>query len=59
MSSEKAPPVPYRGNPAPPTSLEAQDSLPQSEDWPSDDEGDYLNYYGEEDVDMNFIESGI
>lgn len=50
MSSE--PPVPPpRGHPTP-QSLEAQDSVTPSEDWGSEDETDYLNYYGEEDVDV-------
>ena len=42
---------PPRGHPTP-LSLEAQDSVTPSEDWGSEDETDYLNYYGEEDVDV-------
>ena len=38
--------------------LEAQDSVTLSEDWGSEDEGDYQNYYGEEDMDVNMIASG-
>lgn len=53
MSSEP-PPVPPRV----PSTLEPQDSVTPSEDWGSEDDGDYLNYYGEEDMDVNLIASG-
>lgn len=61
MSSDAppdAPTVPPRPR-GPPISLEAQESVTPSEDWGSEDEaGDYLHYYGEEDVDANLIASG-
>ena len=41
--------------------MEAQDSVPASEDWASDEEeSDYDNYYyGEEDTDVDKIAAGI
>lgn len=48
------PPVP----PRPGLPLEAQDSVTPSEDWGSEDEGDYQNYYGEDDIDVDLIASG-
>lgn len=60
MSSEP-PPVPPRGASGGqlPSTLEPQDSVTPSEDWGSEDEGDYLNYYGEDDMDINLIASGM
>lgn len=50
MSS--APPVPPRGDLGGP-SLDPQDSVTPSEDWPTDEEADYDNYYGEEEDDLD------
>lgn len=51
--------MPPRGGGQLPSLLEPQDSMTPSEDWGSEDEGDYLNYYGEEDMDMALIASGV